>query len=258
MGDFMNYTSEDIINLVQSSRTRLSQEQTREVVIATNPIIDSNSRELYKEVNIKRSKYVSRSSEDLEAMTSSSLEEEHQKAFDNIVAPARTTTRITGISVQHARTTKGIKLSITIQTEPDAELGTYVELTAELKRHSRLRELRRYEPDNYCFQELYQATIEELKQLTPEQGQSVAMGRMHVRGARGHWFANMMAVANLDQEDHVAKVIIHVNGDEFEINMTEQLSPLQEKIYHTNGMYGRLTRAKPAPTLETATRKVFK
>jgi hypothetical protein len=273
----MKYTTEQILDLVQQARERLSPEQTRELVVANTEHLDSNSRELiiantehldsnsrevYKDLKIKREKYSSRLSEDTEATLTSSLLPETplkpQEAFVNEITPATTSSRVKGISAQHVKTKTGIKLNVAIQTEQDAEDGMYVELTAELKRHSRLRELKHYEPDDAYFEELYINTINELKALTPEKGRSVCMGRLHVRGARGHWFANMFVVGQLNDQDQLHTVILHINGEEFEIALDGALSPRQQQLYYNTGIYGSLTTGRPAPRLETAVRKTFK
>lgn len=222
--------------------------------------LSSRAREVYKDLKIKRLKYPSRLSEDIEAATSSSLEAnpQPQKAFDNVPPPASTSSRVTGISAQHVKTKKGIKLNVAIQTNSDAEDGAYVELTAELKRHSRLRELKRYDGDDVYFEELYINTINSLKELTPTEGNSICMGRLHDRGARGHWFGNMFVVGQLTDQDILHKVILRINGDEFEIILDGLLSPKQIELYHNTGLFGNLKRNKPAPRLETAVRKIFK
>lgn len=271
----MNYTHQEMLDLIQSARARLSPENTRELVLAntsenTNENsreLTSRSREVYKDINIKREKHISRSSEEVEALTSSpygipsgevspeGLEEKLEG--ENNHEPARTSSRVTGITAQHVRTKSGIKLNVAIQTEQDAEQGMFVELTAELKRHSRIRELKRYAADDYDFEQYYISVIEEIKKLKPEEGKSVCMGRFHVRGARGHWFANMMVVGRLDESNVLQEITIHINGDEFEIKLDGELSPNQSRIYYNTGIYGSLKSQKPAPRLETAKRKVF-
>ena len=258
----MTYTTEQLLDLVQKSRERLSPEQTRELVLANETKNASNSREVYKDLKSKIVKYPSRSSEDTEAiLTSSSLglkALKPQEVFVNDVTPASTSSRVKGITAQHVKTKTGMKLNVAIQTEADAVNGEYVELTAELKRHSRLRELKKYDSDDGYFEELYMGTIETLKALTPEEGRNACMGRLHIRGARGHWFANMFVVGKLDDNDVLHTVLLHINGDEFEIILDGILSPRQAELYHNTGLFGSLTKHKPAPRLETAVRKVFK
>ena len=162
--------------------------------------------------------------------------------------------------MQQVRASKGLKLTVTIQTAEDREQATYVDLTAELKRHSRLRELKRYDGDSFEFSEHYVQTIEEIKALTPKDGSRFAIGRLHVRGARGHWFADMMAVAQLDDTgDIVREVNLNINNREYQIKLTaEGMSPNQERNYYNSGMFGQLRMHRQAPRLETAQRKAFK
>lgn len=220
-----------------------------------------NSREVYKHKKIKRENYVSRTNcEERDSLTSSPLglqPQTPQTAFDNIITPATTSSRITGLSVQHVKTDKGIKLNIAVQTDSDVATGEYVELTAELKRHSRLRELKRYAHDSYEFEQLYISTIETLKQLKPAEGKNTAIGRVHARGVRGQWFADIMAVATLDDSGIATNVFVYANGEEIEIPLTGILSPAQQRLYHSTGIYGHLKSHRPAPTLATAKRKTF-
>ena len=255
----MNYTKEEMMDMVQRSRERLSNTSPRELVLAETTDLDSFPREVYKDVKIKRNKDTSRSSEDTEPATSSSLEANPQKAFDSNIAPARTSSRIHGITVQHVQTKNGVKLNVAIQTVADAEDGLYVELTAELKRHTRLRELKRYPEDDAYFEEHYINTIEEIKSLK-DNGRQLCMGRMHERGARGRWFANMFAVGKFSDTnlDVMSQVVIHIGQEEFEILLDGQMSPAQQTLYHSTGIWGSLKTSKPAPRLETAKRKVFK
>jgi hypothetical protein len=258
----MNYTHQEMLDLIESNRKRLSAEQTRDVVLAENSNKNENPREVYKDKNIKKQKYVSRDQrEEQMSLTSSSLGRDlcSQEDLDSVIPPpARTTSRITGISIQQVRVDKGLKLNVAIQTEQDAENGEYVELTAELKRHNRFRELKKvYEPDCYEFQQLFLNTIKDLQELKPAEGKRFAMGRLHIRGARGQWFADMMAIAKLDDNSIAETVILNINGEEFEITLDGVMSPAQEKLYHRTGIFGNLKSQKPAPTLATAKRKTF-
>lgn len=270
----MNYTHQEMLDLINKSRERIVP-QTREnssresdTILQENPVFLENPREVYKDKKIKRKKDVSREErEDQMSLTSSPLGSASQKGSPedlvsqeeevSNITPARTSNRVSGISVQHCKTERGLKLAVTIQTPEDAKQGTYVELTAELKRHSRLRELKLYQPDSGEFQELYLNTIQQLKDMKPAEGKFFALGRLHDRGVRGKWFADMMAVAKLDSNNKVDTVILNIHGEEYEIAMNGLLSPGQEKIYHCTGIYGNLQTQKPAPTLATAKRKVF-
>ncbi|CAB4153577.1 hypothetical protein UFOVP640_8 [uncultured Caudovirales phage] len=259
----MNYSTEEIMSMVANAR---EQVVAREQVIA-----DDNSREVYKDKKIKRQKYVSRLSEETESLTSSPLETSSREVSPegleglcsqekevSVITPARTTPRITGISMQHVRTEHGIKINVAIQDEADAKQGLYSEITAELKRHGRLRELKRYAHDDYEFEQLYIGTINELKELSPAQGKRIAIGRLHERGVRGKWVANMFVFANLDESGTlVTSALININGQEYEVVLNGELSPNQERLYHSTGIYGNLASTRPAPTLATLKRKTF-
>jgi len=268
----MKYTTDEIFSMVAHARQQLDNQDSREQHLARELIIaDDNSREVYKDKKNKIVKYVSRLSEEIDPLTSSPLGPSarevspegleglcSQEEEVSVITPARTSPRITGISMQHVRTERGIKINVAIQDEEDAKQGLYVELTAELKRHGRLRELKRYKGDSYEFEELYIATINELKELSPKQGKRIAIGRLHERGLRGKWVANIMVVATLDESGTIATdVVININGEEYEIVLDGQMSPSQEKIYHNTGIYGNLSSTKPTPTLATLKRKTF-
>jgi hypothetical protein len=255
----MTYSITDIMAQVEAARTRLASDP-REL---TTREYDDNPREVYKQQNIKTSNYVSRLSEERMALSSTPLGEESgvsQEEGVSVITPARTSNRdITGIIAQHVRTERGIKVNIGIQDSEDAKSGSFVELTAELKRHSRLRELKLYQADDYDFQQLYLATRKTLQELTPAQGTGVCMGRLHERGARKQWYANMMVVGKLNADNIVTQVIVYAEGEEFEIEMSsEGLSPRQQQHYYNSGVWGSIAKAAPAPTLATAKRKLFK
>jgi hypothetical protein len=264
----MKLSTQEVLEQVAQARSKQAREQVvaRELVLA-----DSNSREVYKDKNIERAKYVSRDErEELESLTSSPLGPSSRESPEglegllaqeeevSVIAPARTTPRITGISMQHVKTEKGIKINVAIQDEQDALQGLYSEVTAELKRHGRLRELRRYKHDDCEFEQLYIGLIEELKELTPAQGKRIALGRLHERGIRGKWIANMFVFANLDESGTlVTNALININGQEYEVELNGVLSPSQQKLYHSTGIYGNLASTRPAPTLATLKRKQF-
>jgi hypothetical protein len=245
----------------------LLDNRTRELSSRGNDDFDSNPREVYKDLKIKRNKDVSRTS--CEETDSPCPPDAYRQASPkanvvaedggvNSITPAITSSRgFTGISVQHAKTKQGIKLFVTVQTPQDADNLTYLELTAELKRHNRLRELKRYDPDDYEFSELYVSTILELKELTPAQGKKVCMGRVHARGIRQEWVANMFIVGMLDDNEMVDNIIINYNGEEYNIKMDASMSPAQIKSYHSSGIYGELKKQRIAPRIETMKRKSF-
>jgi hypothetical protein len=246
-------TAEQILALVGKKSRELSDRET------------SNSRELYKDKNIKRYKDISRPKGG-EILTMATPPTGEIKGIEvakeqGLVSaePAQTSSRaLTGISVQHAKTDRGIKVAVTLQTSEDAALGQYVELTAELKRHSRLRELKIYEPDSYEFQQLYIDSIKQLKELSPEDGKSVCMGRLHKRGQRSEWVQDMVMIGRMDSAGLLEYIMFYVGTATYEINLDQMLSPAQERIYHKAGLYGNLQKRRTAPSLATLARKTFK
>lgn len=234
-------------------------------------------REVLKDKKIKRNKDISRLSEEIAplkvsketcllASTSSSpngeldisvegLTSSREEGYSN--TPARTSIR--GITAQHSKTPSGVKVMINIQTEEDALTGSVVELTAELKRSDRLRELKSYDQDSPTFdKEIFQMTMDSLRKMKSEKRKPYCVGRIHDRGVRDMWYADMLAVGVLDDNEHLQTLCLNINGEEFEITMDQPLSSRQEKSFHSNGIWGKIENQRTAPTLATAPRKVWK
>jgi len=276
----MNYTTEDILRMVAAHRDKLETEQDpREVVLAKPQELLEHPREVYKDKKIKIQKDISREDDeetangevsdepyllgsppsDVGISSSSSFD---QKAFDNVITPAASSSSreqtFTGISCQHVKTKNGIKLSLTLQTYEDSLTGEVIELTGELKRHSRIRELKHYdEDDEYFATGVYHALIDELKGFSPEEGRHVCIGRLHDRGRRGAWYANMVVVGKLDHNNHLETVYFYSENEQYEILMIGQLSDRQAELYHSTGIHGHLVNNRRAPRLATAPRKAF-
>ena len=247
----MQYTTQDLLQDIEFART-----SSRE-----------NSREVFKKEKSKKVNNSSLLGEELKGFDSvtSCLAVANsigvgQEAVDNMITPATTSSRgITGITAQHVRTDKGIKVSISIQTPGDIATGSFASLTAELKRHGRLRELKRYSGDSAEFEQHYIDTIDSLKELTPKQGQTVCCGRIHQRGKRAAWFADMMVVGHLDPTGTCLESIILWYGcEEYVIEMNQELSDRQAKGYHCGGVYGQIQTQAQVPTLMSAPRRTFR
>lgn len=259
-------TPEQLEALLAARREQISLEE-RDVSSRGNDDFSQNPREVLKDKKIKRYKDISRTEcEETDLFCPSDpLREEYPK--DRLVAqqegvssisPATISSRgLSGISAQHAKTKEGIKVYLTLQTPEDAENLTYLELTAELKRRDRLRELKRYDADDYEFGELYVGAILELKNMKLKESRHLCMGRVHARGIRQEWVANMFVVGALNENDILEKLIINYNGDEYEIVMDATMSPLQQKNYHCAGVFGELKKQRIAPRIETMRRKSF-
>jgi hypothetical protein len=245
----MNYTTEEILGMIEQSRQQLDTENPRE--------LSTRSREQLNNKKIKKQNNVSRLSEETISLTSSLLSEtplKPQEAFVSEIAPASSYTRaITGINAQHSRTDRGVKIMLTMQTAHDrAECGQ-IHLTAELKRYSRLRELKTYRGDSFEFDEHYRNTIQMIKDLGPEAGGSFCVGRLHQRGKRDAWVADMMVVAKVI-DDQIQQVLFYYQTEEYAIDMDADMTAQQQQIYHSAGRYGEINTRKPIPTLATLKR----
>lgn len=252
----MNYTAEDLLNEIEFART-----STRE-----------NSREVFKKQKSKKVNNSSRLAEandeehkgfgsaiSLEAKPQEIMSLGQEAVDSSITPPASTSSReIAGITAQQVKTEKGIKVSLSIQTHTDVARGEFVSLTAELKRHGRLRELKRYPGDSAVFEEHYINTVNSLKELTPKQGRKVCCGRLHQRGKRAAWLADMMVVGHLDDTGtQLERIYLYYNLEEYEIEMNQPLSERQTAGYYCNGVYGTIATAQKVPTLKQAPRRTF-
>jgi hypothetical protein len=137
-----------------------------------------------------------------------------------------------------------------------ARVGEATRLTAELKRWDRLRELKPYADDSEQFAEMYLGAIEHLKETKAKNRRNYCIGRLHDRGARSAWYADMMMLGILNDQDHLKTVILNIEGEEFEIQMDLPLSNRQS-MFHSQGRHGDLKRAKQAPRLSTAPSEKF-
>ena len=224
------------------------------------------AREVFKKQKSKKENNSSLPGEELKGsdsvtscLASANHRVEGHKAVDNKITPAITSSRaITGITAQHVKSERGIKVSLTIQTPQDRTLGQFISLTAELKRHGRLRELKRYAGDSAGFEQHYMDTISSLKDLTPQEGKNIGCGRIHQRGKRAAWFADMMVVGTLDDTGTRLKhIIVWYGCEEYEIDMDQDLTERQRVGYHTAGIYGEVITQAQVPTLATAVRRTL-
>lgn len=245
----MEYTAEDLLSDIGFARTT------------------TRAREVFKKKKSKKVNNSSRLSEEQKGLDSvpSCLAVAQslgvgQKAVDNVIAEAATTSSraITGITAQHVKTDRGIKVSLTVQTQQDIATGEFASLTAELKRHGRLRELKRYSGDSSEFEIHYIDTINVLKELTPKEGRRICCGRIHQRGKRAAWFADMMVVGNLDATGtYLERIYLYYGLEEYVVEMTEPLSERQSVGYHCNGILGEIKTVAVVPTLTSAPRRTF-
>lgn len=249
----MQYTTEQVLNLIQQSRERIDPRE----------LTNRDPREVYKDKNIKILNDFSRLSEESngtcathafgEEVSPEGLEGQGQGVMSS--AAATTSSRVfSGITAQHHRTNKGIKVSVTLQKADEAEFCAYIELTAELKRSDRIRELKAYEYDSEDFAEFYHALKESVR--TNPNREHMCIGRLHQRGSRSAWVADMAVVGTLNA-DNVVEQIKFYHDDDYAIEMTQQLTRRQVDLYHSSGLFGNLQRQRQAPTLASLKRKHF-
>jgi len=184
-----------------------------------------------------------------------------QKAFDSITPLATTSSRgysLAGVGTQHSRTKTGTKVFVSIQTPEDQAHAQVVSLTAELKHYSRVREVKNYAPDSDLFSTYIASQIGTVKQLQTELRNQMFFGRMHSRGKRSKWFANMFLIAT-KQGTAITNCILAVEVDgvveEYMIACDKEMSSRQQELYYSSGYYGEIvTQTQSAPTLQTAVR----
>jgi hypothetical protein len=175
------------------------------------------------------------------------------------MSPAATTSSrvFSGISAQHNITVRGIKVSITLQKADEADDCAYLELTAELKRSDRIRELKPYAHDNDDFAEFYQGIKQHIKHnMNTDERRQICLGRLHARGSRAEWVADMMVIGQLNS-NNILETVKFYYDDEYVIDMNQTLTRRQTDIYHSSGLYGTIKRQRTAPTLDTLKRKYF-
>lgn len=165
---------------------------------------------------------------------------------------------ITGITAQHNKTKSAMKVSITIQTIDHINNGTAIELTGELKPSDRLRELTDFECDEVYFKKIINDIKEEIRSQPKEIRQTMFMGRIHERGARATWWADMILVGITNASGVLETLFYYHESDIYQINMDAQLSPKQTELYHSTGLYGRIVTVKPKLTLRNAVAKAFR
>lgn len=168
-----------------------------------------------------------------------------QEESGNVISPRELTSRYSGITVQHVRTDRGVKVAITLQQPEWRTAGAVQMATAELKRYERMREIRATADDSAEFAQYLENTK---TQLQESKNRSACMGRLHVRGRRSQWLLDTLIVAVFD-DTVMSTVMLYLEGEEFLIEMNHPLSPNQEKYYHTAGIHGQIQSAQKAPRL---------
>ena len=249
------------------------REMTKSNVIPLSPReLSSRPREVSKEEKIKRHNNISRLSEDIgcgevsdetcpltqrtkssgsvalaSPLTSSSLDRDRSVVVEDNVIPARTTSRITGITAQHARTTKGVKVMLNIQTEQNVESGQFIPVTAELKRYDRLREIASTHADSDEFDRLLTRL---LAGIYASRDRSYCVGRIHERGRRAAWIQDSVVIGTLNS-NVITNIAVFVDGEQYDISMDQPLSERQLRHYHSQGRWGEIIAGEQAPTLSS-------
>jgi len=163
-----------------------------------------------------------------------------------ISAPRELTSRYSGISVQHVKTTKGVKLAITLQKPEWAPEGACQMATAELKTYDRMREVKAREEDSDHFAAYLKNAKRELQDAAKK---NVCIGRLHQRSKRSAWLYDTLVIAFFD-DDKMANVILYLEGEEHVVSMDLELTEQQQKYYLSQGRYGDISSGQRAPRLD--------
>jgi len=226
--------------------------------------VSSRPREVYKEENKKITNYASRDSrEDADGEKVSARPALWPEAVASdpiavdfvsppkgesgiVICPRELTSRYSGISVQHVRTDKGVKIAITLQKPEWATAGACQLATAELKRYDRLREIRARADDSEHFTKYLDACKIDLQEAA---NREVCMGRLHQRGRRAAWLYDTLVVAFFENKQMI-RVMLYLEGEEHVIELTHEMSENQQKFYYAQGIQGQIQSAQRVPKLD--------
>jgi hypothetical protein len=169
-----------------------------------------------------------------------------QERGGSVITPRDVTSRYSGISVQQARTVRGVKVAITLQQPDWISVGACQLATAELKRYDRMREIKARADDSEHFGN-YLKNIKQ--QLHDAHDHTVCLGRLHQRGRRSAWLYDTLMVASM-HDDTVKSVMLYLEGEEYVIELDNTLTDLQQKFYHNQGIHGSIASARRVPKLD--------
>ena len=178
--------------------------------------------------------------------------QEAERGIDTTTRENITSRAFTGLSAYHCKTKTGVKINISLQSQLAAREGTLLEVTAELKRKSRFRELKDYAADTDTFKRFARQCVDHYRSLPGDW----CVGRAHERGKRGLWFTDFLVIG-LMENDEISSVQIWIDDDCYDIPMTLDLNSNQTPFYHTGGILGSLRSGKTAPSIHTAKRRAF-
>lgn len=163
-----------------------------------------------------------------------------------VICPRELPTRWSGISVHYVRTKKGVKIGISLQKPEWVSQGRTLQITAELKRYDRLREVKALADDSEFFCE-YLAGVKQL--LHTERDRTACLGRAHQRGARKAWIQDTLVLTHL--RDHtISSVTIYIEGEQFNVEMNHEMSEQQTRVYHSTGIHGRIVFNRRSPRID--------
>jgi hypothetical protein len=269
------YTSEEVLAKINAARNKLDTSLIRENYTSReneqNSFFLQKPREECKNKKIKKEKHISRDSHEeshlirpsdpiesaSQGVSPEGLEgqlSQEEEVLEIAEGENYTSRSYTGIEAFHNKTPKGIKLNLAFQTAEDAELGACVKLTGELKRQDRFRELGEYAGDEEYFKEF----VNEVKKFYQKDKTSDwCMGRVHARGKRDAWFANIIVVGKL-VDSKITEVMIWIESEKYEFNLDLALNSNQQEFYHSGGRFGSIKSIKKVPSLRTAERVLYK
>jgi hypothetical protein len=163
-----------------------------------------------------------------------------------ISAPRELCSRYSGISVQHVRTDKGVKLAITLQKPEWVVDGACQMATAELKTYDRMREVKAREQDSDLFAQYLKHYKQELQKAKTT---NACIGRLHQRKKRSAWLYDTLVIATLDN-GKITDVMLYLEGEEYMISMDLDMTDSQQKYYLAQGRHGNITAGPQVPRLD--------
>ena len=148
--------------------------------------------------------------------------------------------------MHYVRSGKGVKIGITLQQPGWRATGRILQITAELKRYDRLREVKPLPDDSEFFRE-YLTGVKEL--LHTEQDRTACLGRAHQRGARKAWIQDTLVLTHL-QSDKITQVTIYIEGEQIAVEMNAEQSESQTRVYHATGYHGAIVFNRRSPRID--------
>jgi hypothetical protein len=259
----MQYTVEDILAAVASARSDLNQGEN--YTCREPAVFLSRPREECKNKKIKEQNNISRLSEESQQTCPSDAfdpgsevsPEGLESSEEGVMLSVRenlTSRTYTGVEAFHNKTPRGIKINLAFQTADDAEFGAVTKVTGELKRQERFRELKDYVGDDPTFAEFVR---EAKRHFQADKSIEWCMGRVHARGKRSEWFANVIVLGRLENSI-VTEIRVWFENEDYEFKLDLDLNDNQQQYYHSGGRYGKIQSIRKIPTLRTAERVLYK